>query len=306
MDNTHDKRAKTWLKITITADPVLVDPISDFLMGLTEAGVEIGVDDRLALQTLNVYLAEADLEQSEQERILGLISAYLQDISAIFQVALPVMTTSDFMEEDWGSNWKRHFVPFAIVPGLIIAPTWEQYQAGPGEAVIVMDPGMAFGTGHHATTSLSLALVRDVVQRRADCRVLDVGTGTGILGMAAALFGAVEVLGIDNDPEAVAAAAENVGRNGLDTVMRVTATPLAEVPGTYSLVVANIIHDTLVELAPILGRLTEPAGALVLSGILQGEQTENIVRSFEQQGFRLERCEQLTEWSALLLIKEAG
>lgn len=306
MENKHDKRAKTWLKITIIADPVLVDPIGDFLMGLTDAGVEIGVDDQAALQTVNVYLAEADLEQSEQERILGLISAYLQEISTIFQVALPVVTTSSYMEEDWGSNWKRHFVPFAIVPGLIIAPTWERYQAGPGEAVIVMDPGMAFGTGHHATTSLSLALVRDVVRSMAGCRVLDVGTGTGILGMAAALFGAAEVLGIDNDPEAVAAAAENVERNGLDTVMRVAETPLAALPGAYSLVVANIIHDTLVELAPILGRLTEAGGALVLSGILQGEQTENIVRCFKQQGFRLERCEELTEWSALLLIKEAG
>lgn len=304
MENEHDNQPKTWLKITITTDPVLIDPLSDFLMGVTDAGVEIGVDDQTVLQTLNVYLAEADLAQSEKDRIIGQISAYLAEIAAIFQVDRPVMTTSDFAEEDWGSTWKKHFIPFAIVPDLIIAPTWEQYQAVPGETVIVMDPGMAFGTGHHATTSLSLALLRDVVRSTSGIRVLDVGTGTGILGMAAALFGAAEVLGIDNDPLAVAAADENVRRNGLEKIMQVAATPLASLPGSYSLVVANIIHDTLLEMAPILGQLTEPAGALILSGILQGPQTENIVDCFQQRGFRLERCEQLAEWSALLLIKE--
>ncbi len=306
MENEHAVRAKTWSKITIIADPALVDPISDYLMGVTDAGIEIGVDDQAPLQTINVFLAEADLEQSEKDQMIDQISAYLEDLSEIFQVTRPVLTVSDYGEEDWGSTWKKHFVPFAIVPGLIIAPTWERYEAKPGETVIVMDPGMAFGTGHHATTSLSLALVREVVQGKAGARVLDVGTGTGILGMTAALFGAAEVLGIDNDPEAVAAAEENVRRNGLEKIMRVGATPLASLPGVYSLVVANIIHDTLLDMAPVLSGLTEPAGAMVLSGILQGPQTDNIVRCFEQRGFRLEKCTELAEWSALLFIKMEG
>ena len=306
MSSKNANQTKSWLKITITTDPVLIEPISDFLMGVTEVGVEIGVDDRVVRQTINVYLAEADLEALEKERILKEITSFLQEVSAIFAVPLPEIVISEFAEEDWGSNWKKHFVPFAIVPNLIIAPTWEHYQASPEEMVIVMDPGMAFGTGHHATTSLSLGLVRDVIQSKAGAaiRVLDVGTGTGILGMAAALFGAVEVLGIDNDPEAVAAANENVSRNRLEVKMRVEATPLASLSGSYSLVVANIIHDTLVEIAPILSRLTEPAGALVLSGILQGPQTENIISCFAEKGFGLRRCEQLGEWSALLFLKQ--
>ena len=304
MAKEHDNLTKTWLKITIMTDPALVDPISDFLMGVTDVGVEIGVDDQAALQTLNVYLAEADLEPAEKDRLLGDIASYLQEISTLFQVELPVMTISDYAEEDWGSTWKKHFVPFAIVPGLIIAPTWEQYVAAPGETVIVMDPGMAFGTGHHATTSLSLSLLREVVQGTGGLRVLDVGTGTGILGMAAVLYGAAEVLGIDNDPEAVAAAGANVRLNGLAGTMQVAATPLESLTGDYSLVIANIIHDTLLAMAPVLNRLTRPAGALVLSGILQGPQTENIIDCFEQRGFRLKKCEQLTEWSALLMIKE--
>ncbi len=118
-------------------------------------------------------------------------------------------------EEDWGKNWKDHFKPFTIVPGLVIAPTWEEYQPAAGEAVITMDPGMAFGTGHHATTSLSLELIRRTLVENGGQRLLDVGTGTGILGMAALLFGAKDVLGLDNDPEAVSAAEENVRRNSL-------------------------------------------------------------------------------------------
>jgi ribosomal protein L11 methyltransferase len=251
-----------------------------------------------------MYLAQADIKASDRERILAQIRSYLDDLAKIFEVPLPTVTTSEFADEDWSNNWKKHFIPFAIVPGLVIAPTWEHYLAQPGEIVIEMDPGMAFGTGHHATTSLSLALVEEVVRTGGKRRVLDVGTGTGILGMAAALFGAVEVLAIDNDPEAVAAALTNVEHNNLATAMEVSAIPLQEVIGQFSLVVANIIHDTLLEIAETLSSLTETGGALVLSGILQGQQTDNIVRCFAEKGFRLAKCEQLSEWSALLLRKE--
>ena len=294
------------LKLSICTDPVLVDPISDFLLGVTESAVEIEVDEQDGRQCLNVYLAEADMEEGRRRRIIHQIGAYLTELAQIFEVAAPSLAVSEYAEEDWGSNWKQHFVPFAIVPGLVIAPTWEQYQAAPGEQIIVMDPGMAFGTGHHATTSLCLALVREVVAGGGGRRVLDVGTGTGVLAMAAALFGAGRVLAIDNDPLAVAAASENVARNGLTTVVEVSAVALEQVAGRYTLVVANIIHDTLVEMAGTLDRVVEEGGALVLSGILQGEQTENIVRCFSGLGFESARIERRAEWSALLLRKSRG
>lgn len=294
------------LKLSICTDPVLVDPISDFLLGVTESAVEIEVDDRDGRQCLTMYLAEADMEEGRRRRIIRQIGAYLAELAQIFEVPEPSLAVSEYAEEDWGSNWKKHFVPFAIVPGLVIAPTWEPYQAAPGEQVIVMDPGMAFGTGHHATTSLCLALVREVVAGGGGRRVLDVGTGTGILGMAAALFGAARVLAIDNDPLAVAAARENVARNGLAAVVEVSAVALEKVAGGYTLVVANIIHDTLLEMAATLARLVEAGGALVLSGILQGEQTENIVRCFSDLGFVAVRVDRLAEWAALLLRKGRG
>ena len=294
------------LKLTIHTDPVLVEPISDFLLGATESAVEIGVDDHDGRQCLHINLAQADLEEGQRRQIIRQVGDYLAELANIFQVHEPSLAVSEYAEEDWGSSWKQHFVPFAIVPGLVIAPTWEQYRAAPGEQVIVMDPGMAFGTGHHATTSLCLALVREVVAGGGGGRVLDVGTGTGILAMAAALFGAARVLAIDNDPLAVAAAGENVARNHLAPVVEVSGVALEELTDAYSLVVANIIHDTLVEMAGTLDRLVEPGGALVLSGILQGEQTENIVRSFSALGFAPVRIERRAEWSALLLRKGRG
>lgn len=291
------------LKISIRTDPALVEPISDFLLGLTESGVEIDVDDHDDRQTLHLYLAQPDIDEMERERIIDQISSYLYELADIFQVETPVVAVSAYAEEDWGSNWKRHFTPFAIVPGLVIAPTWENYQAAPGELVIEMDPGMAFGTGHHATTSMSLSLVREVVADGGGRRVLDVGTGTGILGMAAVLFGAAELLAIDNDPLAVAAAQENVGRNGLAGSMQVSGMALENVEGDFSLIVANIIHDTLLQLAGNLVQLLAAGGSLVLSGILQGEQTTNIIRCFEAMGCELCREEHQAEWSALLLRK---
>ena len=103
-------------------------------------------------------------------------------------------------DQDWSETWKVHFKPFAIVPGLVIAPTWEQYETASDEQVIMMDPGMAFGTGHHETTRLCLELLRESEPICSGCTMRDVCTGTGILAMVALLFGARRAIGIDNDP----------------------------------------------------------------------------------------------------------
>lgn len=292
-----------WLKITIETDPVLVEPIGDFLVGVFEAGVETGAVDEPNFGTLTCYLQKANPDPQEVEEIVTRISPYLGELAKVFAVPVPTLTASFFEEEDWSSTWKEHFKPFAIVPGLVIAPTWEEYQPNVGEAVITMDPGMAFGTGHHATTSLSLELLRRTLVAGSAMRVLDVGTGTGILGMAAMLFGAASVLGIDNDPEATAAASDNVKRNSLNDRMQVSLTPLGELSGSYQIVVANIVHDVLLELAENLTRLTDVGGFLILSGILVGEQVAHIKRFFIDQGFKLLDAEERKEWAALRFQK---
>lgn len=294
---------RQWLKISITADPALTDAIEDFLVGISDAGVELAADQTGVTTLIHGYFDKTQKDEAEIERILHQLTGYLLELAEIFEVAVPATTTAFIDDEDWSATWKEHFKPFAIIPGLVIAPTWEEYAAKEGEQVIVMDPGMAFGTGHHATTSLSLQLLREALAGRTDSSVLDVGTGTGILGMAAALFGASKVVAIDNDPEAVSAAGENVVRNNLQRIMEVDITPLSSLTGPFSLVVANIVHDVLLALAPDLGRLTAAGGRLILSGILAGPQVANIVACFTNLGFSLIRQEQKKEWAALLFTK---
>ena len=297
---------KKWLKIRIEAEPALIEPISDFLIGIIGAGVETGAKDEESYGTVTGYVEQSDLNQKEIDTLLDKVSSYMKELASLFNVVEPVPTSTMIIEEDWGKSWKEHFKPFPIVPGLIISPTWEEYQKAPGELLLEMDPGMAFGTGHHATTSLSLRLLKEVLASSVakKQKVLDVGTGTGILGMAAVLFGADEVLGIDNDPDAVAAAKENVVRNGLQKSMQVSLAPLSTLEGKYPVVVANIVHDVLLDMFTDLVRLTADSGVLILSGILAGEQAENIVPRFTEAGFSLGKAEVSGEWVALMLLKE--
>ena len=292
-----------WLKLTIQADPVLVESISDFLVGVIEAGVETGARDEDSFGTVNGYLQKANLTQDAVDDILVRVSSYLKELAVIFNVPEPALSSILLDEEDWGKNWKEHFKPFAIVPGLVIAPTWEEYQPVGEELVITMDPGMAFGTGHHATTSLSLDFIREALAGSDGKHLLDVGTGTGILGMAALLFGAADVLGLDNDPDAVSAAKENVHRNSLQDHMKISLAPLTSLAGPYGIVVANIVHDVLISMADDLIRLTADGGTLILSGILAGEQVANIASVFTAKGFQLSEQKSRQEWAALRFKK---
>ena len=293
----------TWLRLTIETDPLLVESICDFLIGVIEAGVETGAPDEPNYGTVSGYVQKPNLSREEVDDILARVSDSLEDLAKIFSVASPQVVVTMTGDEDWGKNWKAHFKPFAIIPGLVITPTWEEYLPKPGEAVITMDPGMAFGTGHHATTSLSLLFVQKSLAGTSGWQLLDVGTGTGILGMAGLLFGAEKVLGIDNDPEAVAAAHQNVGTNGLEDRMRVSPQDLSTLDDSYEVVVANIVHDVLVALSGDLARVTAAGGTLILSGLLTGTQVDNIIEVFGGEGFRLVDQADRLEWSALRFTK---
>jgi ribosomal protein L11 methyltransferase len=141
-----------------------------------------------------------------------------------------------------------------------------------GAAEIVLDPGMAFGTGTHPTTALCLAALSDLLAARAGAAVLDVGTGSGLLAIAAAKLGAARVVANDVDPVAVEVARENAARNGAR--VEITAAPAGEIPGPFDVVVANILANTLVELAPALARRLAPGGVVLLAGILAPQEAE--------------------------------
>ncbi len=294
-----------WLAAHIKLNPVLEEAVIDFLMGVMAGAVEQTVDSEGTDICLTVYFEEKDLDKKAQSDLQNKLKNQLTELSEIFQVEPPNVTWEQIEDQDWSSNWKVHFKPFTITEGLTIVPTWEQYQPKENEQVITMDPGMAFGTGHHATTSLSLDLLRQIVSNsNKNLSVLDVGCGTGILGMGAALFGATKVLGIDNDPEAVRVANENVALNACSSVMEVSLTPLANLHQPFDCIVANIIHDVLILMSSDFHRLLAPHGDLILSGILHGQQEQNIIQCFEKHDFTLSTRAHREEWAVLHFEKK--
>lgn len=180
-------------------------------------------------------------------------------------------------EEDWATAWKEHFPVLRVGRRLVIQPTWRDYDAAPEDAVILLDPGMAFGTGLHPTTRLCLAGIEEWADYDlvGDARVLDVGAGSGILAICAARLGASSVLAIDTDPLAVEATAKNAELNGFATLIdaRHGGLPLPE-PRQFHLVVANLIAGLLVDLAPELAAVVWPGGRLLCGGVFHQRESE--------------------------------
>jgi ribosomal protein L11 methyltransferase len=206
-------------------------------------------------------------------------------------------------EEDWAEAWKAHFKPLKVTDRVVIRPPWEEYAAQAGETVITIYPGMAFGTGRHPSTLLCLRALEEVWEQqlpRSDSpwQVLDVGTGTGILALAAARYGA-EVLAIDLDPEAVAAALENVRLNNLLDRVWVEETPLTSLRQQFALILANITAPDLLQLAEALTARLLNEGFLIISGFL-AEDLPTLEARY--QGLGLHKSGFLTheDWGVLI------
>ena len=236
-----------------------------------------------------------------REQIIGRLEEEITPLFQLYRLTAPEPVCSTMNDEDWSTSWQQFFKPFAIIPGLIIKPSWESYDPRQDEQVIEIDPGMAFGTGQHASTKLALAFIHDCFQHNPPKNVLDVGTGTGILAMAAVLSGAEQVVAIDNDSEAVRVATENITNNYLQHKINTSATEIADIRGSFDLICANIVHDVLVDLAPDIERLLSPGGKLVLAGILRGAQEENIIDLYRKMNINLLTTAHEDEWASLLL-----
>lgn len=201
--------------------------------------------------------------------------------------------------EDWAARWKEHFQPLTLAPGLVIVAEGVPYQAAPGERVIAITAGMAFGTGQHATTQLvARAIAADAGPRHWQ-RVLDVGTGTGILAFVAAACGVPQIDAVDTDPEAVQVARGGVTANGLTARVSVHDT-IDTCPGPYDAIVANILPEPLCSLAPAFCARLVSGGDCYLSGILANER-ERVQHHFESLGFTTVRTAVHDEWALLHL-----
>ena len=302
--STSSNAAGQWLKLTFFCPSRLLEPAADLLGVLSGAGVEQSPESETgALVSGFFQLPEGsdDAAHPDATAILAEVKARMAELFALYDCTPEPPVVALLADEDWATSWRQYFKTFEIIPGLVIKPSWEEYQAEPDQHVLELDPGMAFGTGQHASTRMALALLARALRDKPRPRALDVGTGTGILAMASVAFGAGQVLAVDNDPEAVAVAGENIAINRMEDVIEVGLTPAGAIEGQYQLVLANIVHDVLVDLAPALTRLTEPGGCLVLAGILAGPQEENILAVYGRLGCRLLERQHQDEWAALLL-----
>lgn len=295
--------AKKWIKLTITANPILVETLGDYLVGIHNMGVEVIAEDEIPTGVITAFAKTESLPTGDSNTLTQQVLEYGTDMAKIFNTLPPTVAWEFFGEEDWGEKWKQHFKPFAIVPGLTIAPTWEEYQKQENELVIEMDPGMVFGTGHHATTSLTLEFIQEIIAKQNCQTVLDVGCGTGILTIGAALFGAKKCLGVDNCQDAVKVAQNNVTYNSQSNIVNISITPVEELCENFDLVVANIIHDVLASMADSLTAATKENGFLVLSGVLRENQADSIAEIFREKGFTLLEKRERDEWAAVLLQK---
>jgi ribosomal protein L11 methyltransferase len=228
------------------------------------------------------------------------IDAYLEALRALgFRVG-PRARLAPVADADWTAAWREHFRPVAVGHALLVAPPWE-IPAASDRLVLVIEPGRAFGTGHHGTTAGCLALLEAIVAAERPSRAIDLGTGSGILAIAAARLGVGHVLACDSDPDAVAAAETNATRNGVaDRVRPIVGDAATLAADPAPLVLANLLAAAHRALAGRYARLVAPNGMLVAGGLLDAE-ADDVAGALAVQGFRRETTCRLEGWTSLAL-----
>ena len=230
------------------------------------------------------------------------LRASLERVRAVFPPMAAgslAMESEDVHDEQWNEVWKRFYKPFRAGKTLVVKPTWEPYEAQPGDRVIEIDPGMAFGSGMHETTAMCLGLLEETV--RGGQRVIDVGTGSGILAIGAALLGAGSVLAIDIDRDAVKVARENIAHNHLEALITAEEGNLLEASGsvTCDICVANIIADVICMFAAPLRQHIAPGGLFICSGIIK-EREQQVLDALQAANYTVLKVCRQGEWVAML------
>jgi ribosomal protein L11 methyltransferase len=207
-------------------------------------------------------------------------------------------------DEDWADAWRAHFSPMEVGRALLVTPPWQQ-PTDTDRAVVTIEPGRAFGTGQHGSTSGCLQLVEDIVERDRPTRALDIGTGSGILAIAAVKLGVPSVVAIDTDPDAVAAAVANAARNGMAERVHASVADVQTFTTTaVPLVIANLLAAAHHRLGACYRTFMPSGGALVLGGILDGER-DGVLAALAAHGLRARRAISVEGWTSLEMQDDA-
>lgn len=305
-----------WLEVAVSTLPEGIEPVADTFFELGAGGVVI--EDPAVLAK---YAGEVDpeewaapdffpglsgpvvkgylpLDQMVWQQLAALYSA----LNNIFFSAPPAVTIRTVCEVDWSNAWRAYYKPVRIGRRLLVKPVWEGHNNSEGNVIIELDPGMAFGCGTHPSTIMCLKLLEDFISGGE--MVYDVGTGSGILAVAAAKLGAGRVIAIDRDQLAVRVARENVKRNNVEDLVQVTSGNMLEgINEPANLIVANIIADTIIRLAPRAAHLLLPGGRLIASGIIAG-RADDVCKALRASALTLQTSFAEGDWVAFVCEKK--
>jgi ribosomal protein L11 methyltransferase len=316
---------ETWVELSVAADIEAVEAVSEILTRFAPGGTSVEPGFGLSNEGLGAIIDPTKpaivrayipgLDPAAVGAAIADATTALGHLQAFGLRPIGDLQTRLVREEDWAEAWKSHFPVLRIGRRLVIRPTWRRHRRQPGDVVLSLDPGMAFGTGLHPTTRLCMAALETLADegllarggaRDGSARVIDVGCGSGILAIAAAKLGAGELLGVDTDPIAVEATAANARLNRLmgpsmDRIrVRKGSLPSGEAP--FDLVLANLIASLLVELAGLLRAELAPGGRILASGIFRDREGD-VRAAFELAGLELGRRWAEDDWVALEAVR---
>lgn len=301
-----------WTDIRITVPQQYAETAEAIATMVSNGGIYI--EDYSDLEQQAWEIAHVDLIEQElldKPRDIVIVHMYLApdenpaEVLPLFRERLDAagvpytLDTAGVQQEDWQNAWKKYYHAMDIGSRLAIVPGWESYDTD--RIRITMDPGLAFGTGTHETTALCLELLDSLVQGGE--RVLDVGTGSGILAIAALKLGAREADGVDIDPMCVRTAGENAERNGVDGRFRVLVGDLSDkAEGVYDIITANIVAAAILSLAPVVPALMAPGAKFICSGIID-ERKDEVLAGLQASGLRPVEIKEKRGWVCILCEK---
>ncbi len=281
-----------WLELAVEADAEAVEAVAEILSRVAPGGVAVEptfelVEDGLGarLDPTRPAIVRAYVPAAQADGATVAVDAALGHLRAFGLRPIGELQTRVVDEADWAAAWRSHFPVLRIGRRIVVKPTWRRHRPAAGEVVLVLDPGMAFGTGLHPTTRLSLQGLEALTDRgRLDgARALDLGSGSGILSLAAARLGAASVLALDIDAIAVEATAANARRNNLARRIRARRGSLPSGEAPFDLVMANLVAGLLVELAPGIAAELRPGGSWLVSGVFVDREAE-VVEALDAAG----------------------
>lgn len=302
-----------WLEVKLTTTQNGIEGISNIFHELGAGGVVIEDPQLIALYAKR---GQWDDHEFPEELLLQedvVVKGYLpmdqfllrklEDLKnevelLSMRIDIPVkLDVAEVQEEDWANSWKAYFKPDKIGQRIVIKPSWEEYEPMEEDLVIELDPGMAFGTGDHATTALCIKLLENYTIENME--IIDVGTGSGILSISAAKLGAKRVQALDFDTVAVEAATSNVKINNLEKVISVEHSDLlAKADGKMDLIVANIVADIINKLVPQAHNHLKEQGIFIASGIID-DRKEDVLQTFKNNNFEVIEVKEETGWVAI-------